>query len=1274
MFSPALGRPVRLMLAGGLLLLLISSAALIRVDLLFASPRLLPPARGIVSAPLGQEPNPVQIPFSQLGTEVDGSCNFGSEYEDALFLNFTDAEQFQGIVAVKHNGELLYVCMQGAPGKLPERFVSLYLDTDNGAEAVAQEDDYSLRVEVESNKTSALHGSGKPNGYQSMTLDGWSGVAKVGDGGESAEFSVLLSKVATQLSGGLCDAHFGLAVYHHWVNAQGDDYGMPSNQFFDQPQSWQPAVLNTGKPCEIPTQTPTPTSTATPTPTPTNPNATPTPPGTPDLGDAPDSTNGSGGQMSAYTGVPALFPSVYGAGSPPYGPYHRNYPLRFHLGDGISREFEADSEPDDDGVNNIDPKLDRADLDHKDDALARTDLPVFPHCTYQEFSYLVNILPGAPEVAYVNVWIDYDRSGAWGEELECLIGDSKPIAGEWAVKNQQVNLATVGLINLTTPAFLVHNSDPTKPMWMRISISDIPASAPDGSGPVETYGDGETEDYLLPGNQPTATPTASPTHTGTATITPTATETPTATITPTATNSPTATRTPTITPTRTPSATPTRTPSATPTRTPTRPPARTPTATPIVGVQRINRMEINQGIQNLNNNVPLTANKQTFVRVYPISSGQNASPVSARLRGFRGGVELSGSPLFPINGSIGVSTGGADRANTNTTFNFWLPANWRTGTVELRAEIDPFNFRPENNEGNNTFSVVRTFGNQEPICVVLRPVRTTGSHYTTASPGFWDVMGRFETLWPLADFRYYQNASRMERPCGFLWLSSCPWELPGQADELMFHLITWNTFTANPAGCNSSGAYTHYVGMVSPNTNTGTNLGYANYVIGSSYVKMESGGSGFNSDRGGATMAQELAHNYNGAFGNRWKHVNCGSPGDLNPSYPYPGCQIANTGTSSHYGFDRRSSQVIAPNGAADFMSYGGTKWVSDYTWIGLQNRAALAAAEAAASDTLARVLASQEMLVIGGVVTPTTQSALLFPAYRIPPDALDRTKLKQVVEAQFMPRTHAHAAESAYTLEFLNAQGGLLASEPVTPTEAFEHSPGQVLFVSVPYQPGTATIRLLQDNSEVARMGVSANAPTVQITSPNGGETVSGPLLVEWTANDADGQTDQLLYLVQYSIDGGATWETLANMHVGTSFTLSDTSTLRGSSQARIKITATDGVNTGSDESDANFTVTDRPPLPHIDSPATGAQLALGDVFVTGGAADPDEGNLDDAALSWKVDGQSVGTGGGLLLTGLAQGLHTLELTATDSQNNAATVSVTFQLFGPLYLPDISR
>jgi len=81
-----------------------------------------------------------------------------------------------------------------------------------------------------------------------------------------------------------------------------------------------------------------------------------------EFGDAPDSTNTwNNAQMTAYTSVLANFPTVWLAGSPPYGPCHYNFYAR--LGTEISGEQEADTGYDQDGINNIIPPSDTPDQD-----------------------------------------------------------------------------------------------------------------------------------------------------------------------------------------------------------------------------------------------------------------------------------------------------------------------------------------------------------------------------------------------------------------------------------------------------------------------------------------------------------------------------------------------------------------------------------------------------------------------------------------------------------------------------------------------------------------------------------------------------------------------------------------------------------------------------------------------------------------------------------------------------------------------------------------------
>ena len=319
----------------------------------------------------------------------------------------------------------------------------------------------------------------------------------------------------------------------------------------------------------------------------------------PDLGDAPDSTNRIGMVMSAYPAggppsVIAKYPSTFFTGSPPYGPLHHNFPLRFYLGPDISRERDADFGPDADPSNNILPLFDVPNRDLKDDGINPN--PPFGDCQPFQLNYTVTVNPGTPanQPAYVNLWFDWDRSGDWGQTSQCATGP----APEWAVQNQNITLPGPGTYTFTTPMFIpkLQGLSDFQCYWWRITLSDSPApsTSVDGSGPSSGYKDGETEDYYTcpNGGQATFTPTPTPrlTDTPTATPRPQITNTPTPTPTPTKqanppTNTPTATKqanptdTPTAHPTETPTPRSTETPTIMPTETETTTPTTSPTAT-----------------------------------------------------------------------------------------------------------------------------------------------------------------------------------------------------------------------------------------------------------------------------------------------------------------------------------------------------------------------------------------------------------------------------------------------------------------------------------------------------------------------------------------------------------------------------------------------------------------------------------------------------------------------------------------------------------------------
>ncbi|TFG28462.1 hypothetical protein EU528_11145 [Candidatus Thorarchaeota archaeon] len=95
--------------------------------------------------------------------------------------------------------------------------------------------------------------------------------------------------------------------------------------------------------------------------------------------------------------------------------------------------------------------------------------------------------------------------------------------------------------------------------------------------------------------------------------------------------------------------------------------------------------------------------------------------------------------------------------------------------------------------------------------------------------------------------------------------------------------------------------------------------------------------------------------------------------------------------------------------------------------------------------------------------------------------------------------------------------------------------------------------------------------APGVEVSSPNGGETVDGEITVSWTGVDLD--DDALTYSVFYSDNLGGTWTSL-----GTGLSVTEvqwnTTLVANGQEYLIRVIASDGEFTVDDVSDGNFTV----------------------------------------------------------------------------------------------------
>jgi hypothetical protein len=189
----------------------------------------------------------------------------------------------------------------------------------------------------------------------------------------------------------------------------------------------------------------------------------------------------------------------------------------------------------------------------------------------------------------------------------------------------------------------------------------------------------------------------------------------------------------------------------------------------------------------------------------------------------------------------------------------------------------------------------------------------------------------------------------------------------------------------------------------------------------------------------------------------------------------------------------------------------------------------------------------------------------------------------------------------------------------------------------------------------------VSAHAPTVQMLYPNGGETLGPePVTVQWQATDLD--QDPLVYSVLYSADGGQSWQTVATEWITPAIQIPAMG-LPGSEKALFRVIASDGVNTGQDQSDAVFTVLRKPPQAMITSPSAKADINSDQqVTLVGIGYDVEDGLLPDSAFVWSSDLQGTLGAGAHAAVRLKAGVHNITLTVKDSdgQTGSDTVQIT--------------
>ena len=658
--------------------------------------------------------------------------------------------------------------------------------------------------------------------------------------------------------------------------------------------------------------------------------------------------------------------------------------------------------------------------------------------------------------------------------------------------------------------------------------------------------------------------------------------------------------------------------------------------------------EITQVVQDVNNSIQQIADKTTAGRVEVHTTGATTlQPVIEYLYGSRGVADLPGSPLVQLI----MAPTAVNRANLSDTGNFLLPPSWlKEGEATFHAEASDFN-------GNTITSASQLLTFQKK-----------------AVPVYWMIQENFATanapdLMAQSTIDSFESYVRAVFPVPDATFVQKPWTVLGALNGAN---INNNISAVENYYSKIAAVYWSLVNQnkVPPYALPDIIFGAGNFGGGISDPTWFNNSPGHAAVGGSASsgegvVAHEFNHDLDRTSNGTWgRHVNaCGTTGP-DPNWPF------GTDPAIHeIGFDTRlpwqntmTSKTVIPTSWPDLMSYCGsgalpTKWVAPYrynNWI--QNGFSLSPApgEQVSAPPVNSIYLSGT-LNVGG--TGSLDPALLAAGIPVTPSGTGAYRL------ELLGSGGATLVSHHFDVSFLDVEGGSL------PT---------VFFDFVLADPGGVTgIRLSHSGQPLALISKSAAAPSEAFTYPVGGESFTGNQTVTWTVSDADTPLADLRQTLEYSADNGSTWTPVGINLPGTSSSyLLDTNLLAKSSQGKLRLWVTDGLNNSQADSNGVFNVPNHPPVANILAPAADGFIpSSSQTLLQGQATDVEDASIPSDNFLWTLDGnQTLGIGSSVQVV-LPNGVHTLTLTVLDKDGASGSMSLrVFVNLHRLFLSTIQR
>lgn len=614
---------------------------------------------------------------------------------------------------------------------------------------------------------------------------------------------------------------------------------------------------------------------------------------------------------------------------------------------------------------------------------------------------------------------------------------------------------------------------------------------------------------------------------------------------------------------------------------------RPPTATPVpdpapaAPVLKFRGVEITQGIQVFNepehprcnpnpahpdyifcnNSMPLVAGRHTLVRVYPACN--TACPATnsvIRLRLLKDGQEQAvlTRPLPPgvlarLN-RLSMPDLRLDLQNS-INFAFFPPPDWMAGPITFELEAVPAGTEQT---APATVQLTQTFAARKPLRVAYLPVEFKG--HTPPEPAGMDYW--LLRMYPVPGVEYYRlpvpavsveeemSKSKVLTKLLFTYWLYAQYQPPANWPDQLFGWLPqelYNGGVSDPFWCpNCAGPHSSRVAF---------------------------GGLRPEQDIGGPRiLAHEIAHNLGAQHA--WSPTQREDPfcfkaegADIrvDPDWPYP-----QTPHIQEVGIDLYSTPpVVYPPAVYDMMAYCARPWISPHTYRKLfdspflQPEAGIAALPPAGFQPQVEATGSDTLLVSGVVY---------------PDGTVSRPEIIRLEGSAFTGSgaTFAPPPGNDYCLDVTANNGSSLARRCFEPgfidleTGRPEASP---YFFTLPHLDSGDISQVTLSKNRVALVVVtpSNTPPDLTVTYPNGGEILSGQQTITWEAHDADG--DALQFDVLYSADRGQSWLPLA-VRLTEPYVTFNTGQLKPGSQALIRVIASDGFHTTTDQSNAPFTI----------------------------------------------------------------------------------------------------